>query len=612
MTSQRQIRQDNYDRVLPFIEEAADEYYGSNLDRGFRHWAFATIFAVGHDISGNEIVDYTAIDGSDDFEIDGYFIPESDDDSVVHLFQSKRRQPSTTMGTSELSKFLQAPNRILNANEVAASRNEETKALHDRLMELLRTRSVAYSINLVWATSGALSPSARRYVQENGSKTITVNVNGNPVELSISLECWDLSDLYSHHVTQQESDDITKCDVEFQLEPDTYHQTQTDAEYRTLSMTVPVKQIIDVFARHSYKIFRLNPRGPLGNKVNTSIKRTLLDGTDRKRFHLLNNGITAICDSWKLDDYKLFVQDFQIINGCQTTVTLWDARAAIQADPNVLITVKLTECPSHFALTIARTTNSQTALRAEDFTSNEEVQIRLQQEFSRMNPPWFYQVKRGEWSKILSRTDRESYREGHRVFRQLNSKDVAQAVVSFAGFPGEAKDKIRSFLNKEMVSSNAKEAEFSYDQIYTENVSAAQLLLPALIQRKVIQQVNRDKENDDWLDYARFHIIWLIGSILRRQYGLESTHLFPTNRASTLSVQIDEWFADLYDVAVNTIQSALDEAVRKASEEPEAQGRFTGYREFFRTATNYRFMETRLRNELRYAARSNRLANLPT
>ena len=73
MTSRRQQHQDNYDHVLPFIQEAAGEYYGGNIDRGFRHWAFATVF-VGHDIQGNDIIDYTAIDGADDFEIDGFFI----------------------------------------------------------------------------------------------------------------------------------------------------------------------------------------------------------------------------------------------------------------------------------------------------------------------------------------------------------------------------------------------------------------------------------------------------------------------------------------------------------------------------------------------------------
>ena len=603
MTSQRQIRQDQYDRILPFIEEVANEYYGGNPDRAFRHWAFSTIFSVGHDIGGNDVVDYTAIDGSDDFEIDGYFILESEDDSVVHLFQSKHRQPSVTMGPGELAKFLQAPNRILSANEVAASRNEETKALHDRLMEMLGARSPACSINLVWATSGILSTTARRNAEENKSKTVNVEINGNSVEVIISLESWDLADLYTHHITQQESDEITKCDVEFQLEPDTYHQTQTDVEYRTLSMTVPVKQIIDVFARHSYKIFRRNPRGPLGNKVNTSIKRTLLDETDRKRFHLLNNGLTAICDSWRLDGNRLFIQDFQIINGCQTTVTLWDARAAVQNDPYVLITVKLTECPSHFALTIARTTNSQAALRAEDFTSNEAVQLRLQREFSEMSPQWFYQIKRGEWSKMMSRGDREAYRDLEGRFRQVNSKDVAQAVVAFAGFPGEAKDKIRNFLNKETVSSLARESEFSYERIYNDKVGAAQLLLPAVIQRKVQQQVNEDKERYSGLEYARFHIIWLIGEILREHYRVSSS-LFPVGRAATITLHIDDWFKPMYDIALIAINDAL-QGLQESNE-------FTGYRELFRTASNYRIIQSNLRNALRLSANfGNPMANLP-
>ena len=605
MTSQRQVRQDQYDHILPFIQEAADEYYGGNLDRGFRHWAFATIFAVGHDIGDNDIIDYTAIDGSDDFEVDGYFIPESDDDSVVHLFQSKHRQPSTTMGSGELAKFLQAPKRILSTSEVATSRNEETKALHDRLIEKLQERSTTVcSINLVWATSGTLSQAARLNAEENSSRTETLEINGNSVEVIVSLQCWDLGDLRKHHDDQQNSDDRTaKCNINLQLESGTYHQTA--AEYPTLSMTVPVKQIIDVFALHSYKIFQLNPRGPLGNKVNTSIKNTLLDEIKRRQFHLLNNGITAICDSWRLNNNQLFVQGFQIINGCQTTVTLWDARAVVQNDPNVLITVKLTECPSHFAPTIAETTNRQTALRAEDFISNEEVQSKLQREFSRMSPQWFYQIKRGEWSKMMSRSEREAYRDLDGGFRQLNSKDVAQAVVAFAGFPGEAKDKIRAFLNKDSLSSIARESEFHYNQIYTENATASQFLLPALIQRKVKKQINIEKSQEPWLDYARFHIVWLIGDILRGHYNLAGGHLFPASRTTVLSTHLNEWFDDIYNVAVEAIKNTLDES--------RERGSFSGYREFFRSAVNYRAIESNRQGALRFASRfGNPMANLPS
>ena len=605
MTSRRQQARDQYDHILPFIQEAAEEYYGGNLDRGFRHWAFATVFGVGPEIQGNDIVDYTAIDGSDDFEIDGYFIPESDDDSVVHLFQCKHRQPGTSMGPKELAAFLNAPNRILNANEVAACRNEETKTLHDRLISILSRNDSKCSLNLVWATSGTLSQAAKNHERENYSRTITTEIHGNPIEVTVTLECLDLEALCQQHDAQQESEiSLYNCDFDFQLEEGSYHQTGADAEYRTLSMTIPVGQIIDVFARHSYKVFRLNPRGPLGNKVNTQIKRTLQNPDDRKRFHLLNNGRSAICDSWQIDGTTLHVRDFQIINGCQTTVTLWNVRSVVRSDPAALVTVKLTECPSHFALTIAQTTNSQTALRAEDFISTEGTQIRLQEEFKALNPPWFYQIKRGEWGKMLGgQQEKERYRDPAGGYRQVSSKEVAQAVVSFAGYPGEAKDNIRSFLNRESVSSTARESEFSYDGIYSGNIAASQLLLPAVIQRMVRKQVIADKATDEWLDYARFHIIWLIGEVLRNNYGLDG-NLFPASRAAAVLAHIDDWFGPIYHIAVVTIRNSLQQS--------NEVGEFTGYREFFRTPSRYRLIQSNLQGGIRFAMSfGDPMANLP-
>ena len=378
MVTRRQRTQDRYDHIAPLIQEAANQYYGGDVAKGFRHWAFSLIFGEGHDITDNDVIEYTAIDGADDFEIDGWFIPDAEDDSVVNLFQSKHRDPGTTMGASDLAAFLNAPNRITNATEVTASRNEDTKELHDQLMTVLReiTDTLGSTIHLTWVTSGTLSERAREHARQQASRTMSVHVNGTPVEVNVTLRCLDLQELCDLFDAHQQSDDSTlQCDVEFQLDPGTYHQTTPAATWRTLSMTVPVKHIIDAFGRHRYRIFQRNPRGPLGNKVNQQIKRTLEDATERQRFHLVNNGLTAICQSWRLDEnHRLFVQNLQVVNGCQTTVTLWDARASIQDDPTVMVSVKLVECPDHFGETIAARTNRQATLKAEDFISNEPVQ----------------------------------------------------------------------------------------------------------------------------------------------------------------------------------------------------------------------------------------------
>lgn len=468
MTSRRQAAQDRYDHILPFIEEAADEYYGSNLDRGFRHWAFATVFGVGHDVQGNDIVEYTAIDGSDDFEVDGYFVPESDDDSVVHLFQSKHREPGTTMGPRELATFLNAPNRLLNANEVAASRNEETKALHDELIKRLTATDRPCSINMVWTTSGTLSPTACRHAEENRSRKLTSDIKGNPTQITVTLECMDLADLYWQHSIQQDSDDsAAPCGFTFQIAPGEYHQT--NAEYPTL----------------------------------------------------------------------------------------------------------------------------------------DKVQDRLQREFSAMTPPWFYEIKRGEWARMLGGTSaKEVYRNPTGGYRKLTTKEVAQAVVSFSGFPGEAKDNIRSFLNKDAVPAYGRESSVSYEAVYTDNLTASQLLLPAMVQRKVWQRVTDEKKNDeslDWLDYARFHIVWLVGDILRAHYQLPTGRPFPATTAAIAVAQIDDWFAPVYAVAVATISHTVEESRQKND--------FAGYREFFRTPSKYRDIESNVRSAIRLAAS---VGNSPT
>lgn len=606
-TTRRQRPQDIYNQLLPLFEEPANQYYSGDLDKGFSHWAFSLMFGEGYDITDNDVVGRTAIDSADDFEIDGWFIPDAEDDSVVNLFQSKRREPSTTMGPNDLAAFLNAPNRVTNAVEVAGCKNEYTKELHDELMAVLRESTLGCTIHLTWVTSGTLSDRARSHARENAARTMTVYCNGNPVEVGVTLECLDLRDLYDKYVAQQQSEDsAVQCDVQFQLDAGTYHQTTPAATWRTLSMTVPVKHIIAAFRLHRYRLFQRNPRGPLGNKVNRQIRRTLNDPTERQRFHLVNNGLTAICHSWRIDEGDLlFVQNFQIVNGCQTTMTLWDTRALVEDDPAVMVSLKLVECPDHFAEIIATRTNNQATLKAEDFISNEPIQRKLQAEFGEMTPPWFYEIKRGEWSKMLGGPpERERYREAVGVFRKLTAKDVAQSVLSFLGFPGEAKDKIRYFLHKDIVSSIAKEGEVQYDNIYNDHLTAKQLLLPAVIQRQVWSRVASEKNQNDWLDYARFHIVWLIGDILREHYKVEGQRLLPTSKSAELAAEVEGWLSPLYVVAVNSIADARSEA--------EGRGPYTGHREFFRAPVNYRAIDSKREGALRLAHTfGNPTANLP-
>lgn len=153
----------------------------------------------------------------------------------------------------------------------------------------------------------------------------------------------------------------------------------------------------------------MNPRGPLANaKVNKQIQKTLATEEGRSTFHLLNNGLCATCTDYRLDGETLEAEQFQIVNGCQTTVTL--AEMPANDLEKTLVDLKLTIADPSLAASIAEASNSQTALKAKDYASFEKQQRSLQYEFEQLMPPWFYEIKQGYWTYVLSDKQRRTSR----------------------------------------------------------------------------------------------------------------------------------------------------------------------------------------------------------
>lgn len=127
-------------------------------------------------------------------------------------------------------------------------------------------------------------------------------------------------------------------------------------------------------------IFDLNIRPFYGTKgkVNRDILATCV-GEDASRFWFLNNGVTMVCDSFDFtrdpDNPVLKIRNAQIVNGCQTTVTLRHAFEEGTLDPKVrvLLRVYATENP-RLVEKITLTTNNQNKVTDRDLRANEPVQ----------------------------------------------------------------------------------------------------------------------------------------------------------------------------------------------------------------------------------------------
>lgn len=127
-------------------------------------------------------------------------------------------------------------------------------------------------------------------------------------------------------------------------------------------------------------IFDLNVRPYYGSKgkVNKDIWDTCT-GEESSRFWFLNNGITMVCDTFDFtrdpDNPALKVKNAQIVNGCQTTVTLREAYEKNKLDKNVkvLLRVYSTDNPS-LVEKITLTTNNQNKITDRDLQANDPVQ----------------------------------------------------------------------------------------------------------------------------------------------------------------------------------------------------------------------------------------------
>ena len=86
------------------------------------------------------------------------------------------------------------------------------------------------------------------------------------------------------------------------------------------------------------------------NEVNSEIKGTL-ESDERARFVLMNNGITIIARTLQPTGNNFTIEDYQIVNGCQTSHVLfnqWD-----NLDENVMVPVRLIP---HFPFEIVEAT----------------------------------------------------------------------------------------------------------------------------------------------------------------------------------------------------------------------------------------------------------------
>lgn len=175
------------------------------------------------------------------------------------------------------------------------------------------------------------------------------------------------------------------------------------------------------------QVFEENVRSFLGvdNAVNKSIAATL-SSVSSSRFPVLNNGITIVCPEIKLQGTTLHLENFQIVNGCQTSNVLFENRDILG---DVMVNIKVVKTTSEDVFSeLVRATNSQTKVDDNQFLSLKPLVKRVEQYFNSFE---------GTDSRLyLERRDRQYVGQDIPAIRIFSLHNSAKCVAAmFCGRP---------------------------------------------------------------------------------------------------------------------------------------------------------------------------------
>jgi len=119
------------------------------------------------------------------------------------------------------------------------------------------------------------------------------------------------------------------------------------------------------------------------NEVNSEIRDTLVSN-HKNRFVLMNNGITIIARTLRPTGNRFYIEDFQVVNGCQTSHVL--AAASADADDSVMIPLRLIGTQDEEVIeSIIHATNRQTVVKREQFLAVTDFAKKLELFFRSFN-----------------------------------------------------------------------------------------------------------------------------------------------------------------------------------------------------------------------------------
>lgn len=277
---------------------------------------------------------------------------------------------------------------------------------------------------LIYSQRSQLSH-VRLFLFTDGLTTLQTKTNQVKDGVNYSFNIWDLRRTYRCVTSGQKREAI---EINFQVQYDSViaclAMPESQADYRAYVAIIPGEILCKIYAEYGSRLLERNVRSFLQAKgnVNKGIRQTILK--EPHRFFAYNNGISATAEIVKLIDLPnggqgiSEVRDLQIVNGGQTTASLYQAVRKDKADiSGIYVQIKLTvvdrDRMSEIVPLISRYANNQNKVNEADFFANDPFHIRIEElsrtiwapavDSTQRQTQWFYERARGQYADAKNR-----------------------------------------------------------------------------------------------------------------------------------------------------------------------------------------------------------------
>lgn len=188
-------------------------------------------------------------------------------------------------------------------------------------------------------------------------------------------------------------------------------------QYQSFLAIIPALELANIYEKYGSRLLEQNVRSFLQftGKINKGIRNTILK--EPHMFLAFNNGIAATAEELTIEDSekgKIIskVKDFQIVNGGQTTASLFHTYKKEKADiSSIGVQIKFTvvknkENFSEIVSRISEYANTQNKVSVADLSSNKPFHIEVEKLSRSILTPllngniktrWFYERARGQY-----------------------------------------------------------------------------------------------------------------------------------------------------------------------------------------------------------------------